>query len=54
MINCLKIFELFQDKVLIITSGEDELIKIWDSRFNLVNEINVRKNTGLFNDVMDN
>lgn len=33
MINCLKIIELFQDKVLIITAGEDEMIKIWDTRY---------------------
>ena len=50
MINCLKITELFQDKVLIITSGEDELIKIWDTKFNMINEISIRK-TGFFNDI---
>ncbi|EGR31153.1 hypothetical protein IMG5_116830 [Ichthyophthirius multifiliis] len=50
MINCLKITELFQDKVLIITSGEDEFVKIWDTKFNMINEINIRK-TGLFSDV---
>lgn len=31
MINVLKIIELFKDKVLIITGGEDECIKIWDT-----------------------
>lgn len=51
MINCLKIFEVFSDKVLILTAGEDEQIKIWDTRFNLVNEINIRKNTGYFSDI---
>lgn len=49
MINCLKITELFQDKVLIITCGEDEFVKIWDTKFNLIKDICVRK-TGHFND----
>lgn len=31
MINVIKIIELFKDKVLIITAGEDEWIKIWDT-----------------------
>ena len=39
MINCLKITELFKDKILIITGGEDEFVKIWDTKFNLVSEI---------------
>ena len=41
-INCIKISELFKDKILIITAGEDEFIRIWDTKFNLVSEINVR------------
>ena len=47
MINCLKISEILGDKVVIITSGEDEYIKIWDTKFNLINEFNIRK-TGFF------
>ena len=33
MINCLKITEFF-NRIYIITSGEDEFIKIWDTKFN--------------------
>ena len=47
MINCLKISEILTDKVVIITSGEDEFIRIWDTKFNLINEFNIRK-TGFF------
>lgn len=47
MINCLKISEILNDKVVIITSGEDEYIKIWDTKFNLINEFHIRK-TGFF------
>lgn len=47
MINCLKISEILNDKVVIITSGEDETIKIWDTKFNLINEFHIRK-TGFF------
>lgn len=50
MINCLKITELFQNKILIITAGEDETIKIWDTKFNMMNEITLRK-TGFFDDL---
>ncbi len=53
MINCLKIFEVFSDKVLIITAGEDETVKIWDTRFNLVNVIDIRKNTGFYSDISE-
>ena len=49
MINCLKISEILGDKVVIITCGEDEYIKIWDTKFNLINEFNIRK-TGFFQD----
>ena len=30
--------------MLIITAGEDEYIKFWDTKFQLINEINLRKN----------
>jgi WD40 repeat protein len=41
-INCLKITELFKDKIIIITAGEDEYIRIWDTKFLLVNQIYLR------------
>jgi len=50
MINCLKIAEIFETKVIIISAGEDELVKIWDTKFNLINELHMRK-TGFFNDL---
>lgn len=50
MINCLKIAELFKDKILVLTAGEDEFVRVWDTKFNLVNEIALRK-TGLFHDL---
>ncbi|EGR29518.1 PH domain protein [Ichthyophthirius multifiliis] len=43
MINCIKIFTAFEEYVLIITAGEDELIKIWDTKFNQINEISTKK-----------
>ena len=45
MINCLKITEILKDKVVIITSGEDEFIRIWDTKFNLINIILVSSPT---------
>jgi hypothetical protein len=47
MINCIKITEILTDKVVIITSSEDECVKIWDTKFNLISEFNLRK-TGFF------
>ena len=47
MINCLKITELYKDKIVIITAGEDECVKIWDTKFNLISEVLLRK-TRLF------
>lgn len=35
-IICIKIFELRQSKTFVITSAEDEMIKIWDASFNLI------------------
>ncbi|KAL4455920.1 hypothetical protein ABPG73_008674 [Tetrahymena malaccensis] len=43
MINCIKIFKAFEEHILIITAGEDELIKIWDTKFNLINEIKIKQ-----------
>jgi WD40 repeat protein len=53
MINCLKIMEMLSDKILIITAGEDECIRLWDTRFTLVSEIAVRRSTGFFTEVSD-
>lgn len=36
--------------MLIITCGEDEVIKIWDTKFNLIKDISIRF-TGHFNDI---
>jgi hypothetical protein len=47
MINCLKITEILGDKVAIITSGEDDFVRVWDTKFNIINEFNMRK-TGFF------
>lgn len=47
MINCLKITEILGDKVVIVTSGEDEFVRVWDTKFNLINEVNMRK-TGFY------
>ena len=37
MINCIKVFEEFAKKTLIITAGEDEMILVWDTKFNKLN-----------------
>ena len=37
MINCLRISNAFEGNTIIITAGEDELIKIWDTNFNEIN-----------------
>lgn len=50
MINVIKIIQLFKDKILIITAGQDEMVKIWDTQFNLISEISIRKNTGFYFD----
>ena len=33
-INCLKMCELFKYKTVLISSGEDSMIKLWDAKFN--------------------
>ena len=47
MINVLRICEILNNKLVIITAGEDECIKLWDTKFNLTNEFNIRK-AGLY------
>jgi hypothetical protein len=49
MINVLRVCEL-AGKLVIITAGEDECLKIWDTKFNLVHEFNIRK-AGLYEKV---
>lgn len=38
MINYLKITDALYDKLVIITAGEDETIKFWDTELNLISE----------------
>jgi len=42
MVNIIKITELKDEKIIIISAGEDETIKIWDTKFNLLSEIKMR------------
>lgn len=43
MLNVLRITELLDDKVIIITAAEDEYVRIWDTKFQLINDINLRE-----------
>lgn len=43
MINCLKITDTLSDKLTIVTAGQDELIKFWDTSFKLIKTYNIRK-----------
>jgi len=42
MINCIKIVQAFEDNLIIITAGDDEMIHIWDTNFNKINSIQLR------------
>lgn len=42
MINVVKITELLEDKVILLTAGEDEYVRIWDTKFNLIKDIHLR------------
>ena len=42
MVNIIKITELKDEKIIIISAGEEETIKIWDTKFNLLSEIKMR------------
>lgn len=50
MINCIRVTDCLAEKTLIITAGEDEYIRFWDTSFNILHEQNIRK-TGHFGDV---
>jgi len=43
MINCIKVTEAMKAMVIILTAGEDELIRIWDLKFVMINEIQIKK-----------
>ena len=47
LINCLRVTDMIPKKLLVITTGEDECLRIWDTAFNLVYEDNLRR-IGLF------
>jgi len=51
MINCIKVTDLLANKVLVITAGEDEFIRVWDTSFNMIHEVNVRKAGDIFEEV---
>lgn len=51
MINCLKITDVLHKKIVIITAGEDEMIKFWDTTFQHISTFSIRKhNSFLDND----
>lgn len=43
MINCIKVTELLAEDLLILTSGQDETVKFWDTSFNLLYDIKIRE-----------
>lgn len=42
MINCLKISDVLAEDLMVVSSGEDELIKFWDTSFNLLKVLHLR------------
>ena len=50
MINCIRVSDCIPEKTIIISTGEDEYIRFWDTAFNLLHETNIRR-TGYFNDI---
>ena len=42
MINCIKVTDVLRNNVMIITAGEDETVKFWDSSFELKGELDLR------------
>jgi WD40 repeat protein len=43
MVTCIKVTDVFRNRVAIITAGEDEVVKIWDSSFDLISELKLRE-----------
>ncbi len=43
MINCMKVTTVFQSHIIIITAGEDTMIKMWDTKFNLINYVDLKE-----------
>ena len=43
MINCIRISDILAEDLLIVSTGEDEHIKFWDTSFNLIKSYNLRK-----------
>ena len=50
MINCIKVSDIFTEKIIVITASEDEHVKIWDTSMNLLSEFNIRK-IGFFDEI---
>ena len=42
IINCLRITELFKYKMVLISAGEDGLVKFWDMKFNEIARISTQ------------
>jgi hypothetical protein len=42
MVNRILVTNTIADKLLMVTSGENETICIWDSSFNLISAFNIR------------
>lgn len=43
MINCLRITDILTDHLVIVSCGEDECIKFWDTSFNLIKSYDLKK-----------
>jgi WD40 repeat protein len=43
MVTCVKVTDAFRNRVAIVTAGEDELVRIWDSAFELISELRLRE-----------
>ena len=43
MINCLRITDTLSDKLVVVTAGEDEMVKFWDTSFKLIKSYDLRK-----------
>lgn len=42
IINCLRITELFKYKIVLISAGEDYLVKLWDMKFREIGRISTQ------------